>query len=154
MFVSANVDLAAYRSDLSSPTPERDLSTFIDQVQRVSLQVGAFDDIFLGFKWFSSIDPRRCNIISNDNIKHSGQTITDSGISASRKNEKWYYLSPNCTRIATSTVVESSKFETKIWFFVFWFLTLGQSKFAAVKNCSIFFEPKSEWCLQCKDKRF
>lgn len=40
MFVSANVDLAAYRAEISSPTPERDLSTFIDQVQRVSLQVG------------------------------------------------------------------------------------------------------------------
>lgn len=40
MYVNANVDLAAYRADLSSPTPERDLSTFIDQVQRVSLQVG------------------------------------------------------------------------------------------------------------------
>ncbi|XP_037024841.1 prominin-1-A [Bradysia coprophila] len=39
MFVSANIDLAAYRTDLSSPTPERDLSTFIDQVQRVSLQI-------------------------------------------------------------------------------------------------------------------
>lgn len=39
MFVSANIDLAAYRTDLNSPTPERDLSTFIDQVQRVSLQV-------------------------------------------------------------------------------------------------------------------
>lgn len=39
MYISANIDLSAYRSELSSPTPERDLSTFIDQVQRVSLQV-------------------------------------------------------------------------------------------------------------------
>ncbi|KAJ6647515.1 Prominin-1 [Pseudolycoriella hygida] len=39
MYVSSNVDLPSHRADLSTSTPERDLSTFIDQIQRVSLQI-------------------------------------------------------------------------------------------------------------------
>lgn len=39
MYLNTEVDLAAYRVDMNQPTPERDLATFIDQMQRVSLQV-------------------------------------------------------------------------------------------------------------------
>lgn len=39
MFVNSNINLAAFRTELNTPSPERDLSTFIDQMQRVSLQV-------------------------------------------------------------------------------------------------------------------
>lgn len=39
MYVNTEVDLSAYRLEMNQPTPERDLSTFIDQMQRVSLQV-------------------------------------------------------------------------------------------------------------------
>lgn len=39
MFVNSNINLAAFRTELNTPSPEQDLSTFIDQMQRVSLQV-------------------------------------------------------------------------------------------------------------------
>lgn len=40
MFTNSDINFLAYRTDLSRPTPEKDLSTFIDQMQRVSVQVG------------------------------------------------------------------------------------------------------------------
>lgn len=39
MFTNSDINFLAYRTDLSRPTPEKDLSTFIDQMQRVSVQV-------------------------------------------------------------------------------------------------------------------
>lgn len=39
MFANSDINFLAYRTDLSRPTPEKDLSTFIDQMQRVSVQV-------------------------------------------------------------------------------------------------------------------
>lgn len=39
MFTNSEINFALYRSDLSRPTPEKDLSTFIDQMQRVSVQI-------------------------------------------------------------------------------------------------------------------
>lgn len=39
MFSNSDVNFSLYRVDLSRPTPEKDLSTFIDQMQRVSVQV-------------------------------------------------------------------------------------------------------------------
>lgn len=38
MFTNSEINFLAYRTDLSRPTPEKDLSTFIDQMQRVSVQ--------------------------------------------------------------------------------------------------------------------
>lgn len=42
MFTNSDINFLAYRTDLSRPTPEKDLSTFIDQMQRVSVQVCNF----------------------------------------------------------------------------------------------------------------
>lgn len=39
MYTSTDIDLATYRSALNQPSPDRDLLTFIEQMQRVSLQV-------------------------------------------------------------------------------------------------------------------
>lgn len=39
MFTNSDINFLAYRNDLSRPTPEKDLSTFIDQMQRVSVQI-------------------------------------------------------------------------------------------------------------------
>ncbi|XP_055313927.1 prominin-1-A isoform X2 [Sitodiplosis mosellana] len=39
MFTNSDINFLAYRTDLSRPTPEKDLSTFIDQMQRVSVQI-------------------------------------------------------------------------------------------------------------------
>lgn len=39
MFVNSEINFLAYRNDLSRSTPEKDLSTFIEQMQRVSVQV-------------------------------------------------------------------------------------------------------------------
>lgn len=39
MFTNSDINFLAYRTELSRPTPEKDLSTFIDQMQRVSVQV-------------------------------------------------------------------------------------------------------------------
>lgn len=37
-----DINLAAYRNDINLPAPERDLATFIDQMQRVSLHVSIY----------------------------------------------------------------------------------------------------------------
>lgn len=42
MYVSTDIDLATYRMQLHQPSPEKDLVQFIDQMQRVSLQVSRF----------------------------------------------------------------------------------------------------------------
>lgn len=42
MFTNSDINFLAYRTDLSRPTPEKDLSTFIDQMQRVSVQASLF----------------------------------------------------------------------------------------------------------------
>lgn len=39
MYLNTQIDLPKHRLELLQPAPERDLSTFIDQMQRVSLQV-------------------------------------------------------------------------------------------------------------------
>lgn len=39
MYVNTEIDFSAYRLEINQETPERDLSTFIDQMQRVSLHV-------------------------------------------------------------------------------------------------------------------
>lgn len=39
MLLTTQIDLPKHRLELLQPAPERDLSTFIDQMQRVSLQV-------------------------------------------------------------------------------------------------------------------
>lgn len=39
MFTNSDINFLAYRTDLGRLTPEKDLSTFIDQMQRVSVQV-------------------------------------------------------------------------------------------------------------------
>lgn len=39
MFANSDIDFNLYRAELSRPTPEKDLITFIDQMQRVSVQV-------------------------------------------------------------------------------------------------------------------
>lgn len=39
MFDNSGIDLQSYRADLSRASPEKDLSTFIDQMQRVSVQI-------------------------------------------------------------------------------------------------------------------
>lgn len=40
MYTNSEINFQAYRNDLSRPSPEKDLTTFIDQMQRVSVQVG------------------------------------------------------------------------------------------------------------------
>lgn len=42
MFTNSDINFLSYRTELSRPTPEKDLSTFIDQMQRVSVQVRIF----------------------------------------------------------------------------------------------------------------
>lgn len=39
MFSNSNINFSSYRHELSHPTPEKDLSTFIEQMQRVSVQI-------------------------------------------------------------------------------------------------------------------
>lgn len=39
MYVNTDIDYSAYRTEINQETPERDLETFIDQMQRVSLHV-------------------------------------------------------------------------------------------------------------------
>lgn len=39
MFLNSDVNFNQYRNDLTQPTPEKDLTTFVDQMQRVSIQV-------------------------------------------------------------------------------------------------------------------
>lgn len=39
MLETADLNLTAYRNSINQPTPEKDLGTFIDQMQRVALQV-------------------------------------------------------------------------------------------------------------------
>lgn len=40
MYTNSEINFQTYRNDLNRPSPEKDLSTFIDQMQRVSVQVG------------------------------------------------------------------------------------------------------------------
>lgn len=39
MVHDSDVNLTRYRTDISHPTPEKEIATFTDQMQRVSLQV-------------------------------------------------------------------------------------------------------------------
>ncbi|XP_031635257.1 uncharacterized protein LOC116348398 isoform X2 [Contarinia nasturtii] len=39
MYTNSEINFLAYRTELSRPTPEKDLSMFIDQMQRVSVQI-------------------------------------------------------------------------------------------------------------------
>lgn len=41
MLQTSSFNLTTYRSSVGAPTPEKDLATFIDQMQRVALQVSA-----------------------------------------------------------------------------------------------------------------
>lgn len=51
MFSNSEINFLVYRNDLSRSTPEKDLSTFIDQMQRVSVQVLSFESIAMSTKF-------------------------------------------------------------------------------------------------------
>ena len=40
MLHTSSFNMTTYRQSIGAPTPEKDLATFIDQMQRVALQVG------------------------------------------------------------------------------------------------------------------
>lgn len=57
MLQISSFNLTAYRATIGSPTPEKDLATFIEQMQRVALQVGyiIYTPIFHPFQRIPSI---------------------------------------------------------------------------------------------------
>lgn len=104
-----DINLAAYRNDINLPAPERDMATFIDQMQRVSQHVSWTINHIFGKHHNRDLylDSRCGQFVPNGDSWQSGTTSADVRFAATRDGSQWDHLPFNRTGAAERTLVES-----------------------------------------------